>query len=80
MSRLVSLALWQVRARPARREEEAHRPDADVHEDFPLRNFVACEGCGNPLTAANSRGSKGKLYGYYVCQQKSLRLARQIYP
>ena len=67
---LVSLDLWQ--SVQDRLDGKKKRPArCDVHEDFPLRNFVACEGCGNPLTAANSRGSKGKLYGYYVCQQKA---------
>ncbi len=34
------------------------------HNDFPLRNFVVCDCCGEPLTASYSRGRKGT-YGYY---------------
>ena len=66
---LISLTLWQdaqnklqgKRLRPAR---------ADIHEDFPLRNFVACEGCKRPMTAGWSKG-KTKHYAYYTCQTKS---------
>ena len=41
----------------------------DIHEDFPLRNFVSCRCCGNPLTAGWSKG-KYKKYPYYLCQNK----------
>ena len=41
----------------------------DISDDFPLRGFVVCGCCGNPLTACWSKG-KAKLYPYYLCHQK----------
>ncbi|MGF1500310.1 MAG: recombinase family protein [Paracoccaceae bacterium] len=41
----------------------------DVHEDFPLRGHVACSSCGNPMTAAWSKG-RSTYYPYYFCHQK----------
>ncbi len=41
----------------------------DISEDFPLRGFVACGGCSQPLTAGWSKG-KTKSYPYYLCQNK----------
>ena len=41
----------------------------DINEDFPLRGFVLCGSCGNPLTACWSKG-KAKHYPYYLCHQK----------
>ena len=35
--------------------------------DFPLRGFVRCGDCGNPLTACWTRGRSGARYGYYQC-------------
>jgi len=65
---LISLALWQ--AAQKKLEGRAYRSlRSDPHEDFPLRNFVACEGCGQPMTAGWSKG-KSKAYAYYTCQQK----------
>lgn len=42
----------------------------DVNKDFPLRGFVACNGCGNPYKAGWSKGLT-KIYPYYNCQTKS---------
>ena len=41
----------------------------DINDDFPLRGFVLCGCCGNPLTACWSKG-KAKHYPYYLCHQK----------
>lgn len=41
----------------------------DVHQDFPLRNFVTCSCCEAPMTAGWTKG-RNKYYGYYVCQKK----------
>ncbi|MEM6413529.1 MAG: recombinase family protein [Pseudomonadota bacterium] len=41
----------------------------DINEDFPLRGFVQCGCCGNPLTANWSKG-KTASYPYYLCRQK----------
>ncbi len=42
---------------------------ADYNEDFPLRGFVACDCCGNAMTAAWSKG-KYKRYAYYRCETR----------
>ena len=41
----------------------------DLNADFPLRGFVTCS-CGQVLTAGWSRGRKGRMYGYYLCQRR----------
>lgn len=38
----------------------------DIDEDFPLRGFVLCDGCGKELTASWSKGRKSR-YPYYHC-------------
>ena len=40
---------------------------ADISEDFPLRGFVACGHCGEPLTAGWSKG-RSEYYAYYHCR------------
>ena len=42
---------------------------ADYHVDFPLRGFVACNCCGNAMTAAWSTGCR-KRYAYYRCETR----------
>lgn len=41
----------------------------DTKEDFPLRGFILCEGCGRPLTAGWTKG-RSKYYPYYICQRQ----------
>ena len=41
----------------------------DVSEDFPLRGFVACDDCGQPMTANWSKGARAS-YAYYLCRQR----------
>lgn len=41
----------------------------DVTADFPLRGFVLCAGCNEPMTASWSSGRTGK-YPYYHCKAK----------
>jgi site-specific DNA recombinase len=41
----------------------------DLHQDFPLRGFVSCADCDNPLTAGWTRG-RSALYPYYYCFAK----------
>jgi site-specific DNA recombinase len=41
----------------------------DLNKEFPLRGFVVCASCGNPLTAGFTKG-KTKLHPYYVCQKR----------
>ena len=38
-------------------------------EEFPLRRFLKCSECGNPLTGGTSRNSTGKTYDYYNCHK-----------
>ncbi|MET3600108.1 DNA invertase Pin-like site-specific DNA recombinase [Martelella mangrovi] len=47
------------------------RPAArkDFSEDFPLRGFVLCDDCGEPMTAAWSKGCRNH-YAYYRCKTK----------
>ncbi len=40
----------------------------DINADFPLRGFVTCGCCGEPMTAAWSKGRAAK-YPYYYCYQ-----------
>ncbi|WP_166417314.1 zinc ribbon domain-containing protein [Cochlodiniinecator piscidefendens] len=42
----------------------------DIGEDFALRGFVICEGCGALLRSSWSKG-KTKYHPYYLCQTKS---------
>ncbi|WP_051487809.1 recombinase family protein [Roseivivax marinus] len=53
----------------------------DINEDFPLRGFVLCDDCGEPMTSCWSKG-RNKLYPYYLCdtpdcasKRKSIRRA-----
>ena len=41
----------------------------DLNEDFPLRGYVACGCCGQPMTACWSKGRNRK-YPYYLCDTK----------
>ncbi len=42
----------------------------DLRDDFPLRGFLLCTSCNNPLTASWSTGRKGKKYPYYKCPNR----------
>lgn len=55
---------------------------ADIDEDFPLRGFVLCADCGQPLTACWSKSKTGAKHPYYMCfrrgcvsKNKSIRRA-----
>ena len=43
---------------------------SDATEDFVLRGFVACSGCGGLLTACWSTSKTGRKYPYYYCVRK----------
>ena len=65
---LVSLAIWQ--AVQDRRHGVPRLPvRKDIRDDFPLRGFVACACCGEPMTACWSKGRSAK-YPYYLCDTK----------
>lgn len=41
----------------------------DLHDDFPLRGFVLCPCCEEPMTASWAKGRKAR-YAYYHCKTK----------
>ncbi len=43
---------------------------ANISNDFPLRGFVLCGDCNNPLTACWSTAKSGKKHPYYLCHTK----------
>ncbi|MEM9470217.1 MAG: recombinase family protein [Pseudomonadota bacterium] len=43
---------------------------SDVADEFPLRGFVLCGDCGNPLTACFSKSKTGARHPYYMCHKK----------
>jgi site-specific DNA recombinase len=42
---------------------------ADLNDAFPLRGFVCCASCEQPMTANWSKGKSGH-YAYYLCRHK----------
>ena len=51
----------------------------DINEDFPLRGFVLCDDCGEPMTSCWSKGRK-KLYPYYLCDTRGCASTRKSIP
>ncbi len=51
----------------------------DHNEDFPLRGFVACDCCGNGMTAAWSKG-KYRRYAYYRCMTRGCEAMSKSVP
>jgi DNA invertase Pin-like site-specific DNA recombinase len=65
---LISVAEWK--KIQDRLDGRANAPARkDFNADFPLRGFVCCSSCGNPMTAAWSKGRNAH-YPYYVCYQR----------
>ena len=52
---------------------------ADFNEDFPLRGFVACDCCGNAMTAAWSKGTY-RHYPYYRCETRGCEAKSKSVP
>ena len=52
----------------------------DISEDFPLRGFVTCGDCGQPLTACYSTSRTGKKHPYYLCHTKGCTSYRKSIP
>ncbi len=72
---IISLATWQ--AVQDRRFGIAKAPArADISEDFPLRGFVSCGHCSQPLTACWSKGRSAR-YPYYLCDTRGCPEARR---
>ncbi len=66
---LVSMETWQ--AVQDRIDGDKRAPvRKDINADFPLRGFVCCNDCGNPLTANWSKSKTGKKHPYYLCFTK----------
>ncbi|MEO1361011.1 MAG: recombinase family protein, partial [Pseudomonadota bacterium] len=51
----------------------------DINEDFPLRGFVCCDDCGEPLTSCWSKG-RNKHYAYYLCDTPGCPSKRKSIP
>ncbi|WP_422364695.1 recombinase family protein [Pyruvatibacter mobilis] len=51
----------------------------DINEDFPLRGFVLCDDCGNPMTSCWSKG-RNKHYPYYLCDTRGCASNRKSIP
>jgi site-specific DNA recombinase len=65
---LIDFRTWQ--AIQERREGRAKAPTRkDINQDFPLRGFVTCGDCDEPLTACWSKG-RTQAYPYYLCDTK----------
>ncbi|MEZ5804970.1 MAG: recombinase family protein [Rhizobiaceae bacterium] len=65
---LVSIETWT--AVQDRRQGAAKAPARkDLSQDFPLRGFVLCACCNEPLTAGWSKG-RYRRYPYYLCDTK----------
>ncbi len=52
----------------------------DLNEAFPLRGFVTCGDCDNPLTACFSTSKTKKKHAYYLCYNKSCESHRKSIP
>ena len=48
----------------------------DISEDFPLRGFVTCGCCSEPMTACWSKG-RNTTYPYYLCFKKGCEQYRK---
>jgi site-specific DNA recombinase len=65
---IVSLEVYS--AVQKRMEAKAYVPARkDINEDFPLRNFVECDDCGEAFKACWSKG-RSKYHPYYLCQTR----------
>ena len=73
---IVSVATWQ--AVQDRLNGKAKAPArADINADFPLRGFILCGDCDNPLTACWSKSKTGKKHPYYHCFTKGCQSHRK---
>ena len=75
---LIDLPTWQ--KIQDRREARNLKPfRKDIAEDFPMRGYVNCADCDNPMTSCWSKGSK-KRYAYYLCDTKGCVSYRKSIP
>ena len=57
------------RAQEGTPSKRASTPHKRNHPDFPLKIFVRCGYCGNPLTGSKPKG-RTRRYAYYSCRSK----------
>ncbi|MCV9960288.1 recombinase family protein [Pararhizobium sp. BT-229] len=63
-----------------RLNENARAPARkDISEDFPLRGFLLCDDCGQPMTSCWSKG-RSKHYPYYLCDTRGCESSRKSIP
>ncbi|WP_299671766.1 recombinase family protein [uncultured Roseobacter sp.] len=73
---LISLQTFEaIQSRLNAKPKAAARPD--LNADFPLRGFVLCDCCGNPMTACWSKSKTGKRHPYYSCFTKGCESYRK---
>jgi len=75
---LITLETWQ-KIQDRLDGKSYKRPRPRVHEDFPLRHYVACPSCDTPMYSAWPKG-KTKSYPYYLCQQKGCERKNKSIP
>lgn len=68
----ISMETYERLQKRMRREGLSNRIRRDIRDDLPLRGLTLCDGCGEPLTGASSRG-RTKMYPYYVCHTKGCK-------
>jgi site-specific DNA recombinase len=65
---IIAFSTWQrIQERLSGKANAPARKDTNAA--FPLRGFVACAGCGHPMTGAWSKGRNGH-YAYYFCHNR----------
>ncbi|MCP5246794.1 MAG: recombinase family protein [Burkholderiales bacterium] len=65
---LISFETWQ--QIQERLKGKARKPARkNLNQDFPLRGYVTCAGCGEPMSSCWSTG-RNKRYPYYLCQSR----------
>ena len=69
---IVSMEIWK-KAQERLRGKSKAPMRSDIHQDFPLRGFVLCDCCGNPMTSCWTKGRNAK-YPYYLCQNKECEM------
>jgi DNA invertase Pin-like site-specific DNA recombinase len=65
---LISMETFEKIEKRLARAVEIPQDRRDMRNDFPLRGFVLCSGCGKCYTASWSRG-RNRSFGYYRCDQ-----------
>ena len=75
---IISREIYSACQRSSRHKISLSLPRASDHPEFPLRKFVICSECGQPLTGSSPRGRKGKRYPYYHHSTKGCSLKKNI--